>query len=624
MSRSIWATLGIKATHDATEIRRAYARRLKEVHPEDDPEGFQALRAAYDQASNMARHGWAVPKPRPPKAVVKDPTGEAPDAGADDEDDDWYDEPDYDAGGWHAPTGDRWSRTDDASPPADPVLDAEQAREAELAKDHRALCDQLAAIGRDPAADRQEALTLLIRIFRSPAMHALRTHDRTERWLAQLVGHGGPSTEELIEPVIQFFGWDSSRIGVDLSHAQPVLRRRAAADAVRRLEWRGEPEHGAWQALKRKPTWSRRLVERFRFGFSARVSALLQRIDYDLPDLEARMNPEAAARWRARLARPVLGPFFLWTVLLIPPIAAAIWNANGDFGPPNGWTFAALWTVFASALFGLGVANLYWVARPRQAWRMNDPWGRPLWQRFGWAPAALAAPLLAGLIPGTVWLAPLLLLAGLGLWGWARVTSGHVAPPHTTRFDWSRFAGIAPIAGFLLLQTDATEAHWLALSAGFAAAVLALQSGAWAIADERMHQTGAARLIAGGQLALAIGGAAALLASAASGMGAAPTTGLIVTLALADRALAWNRVGHLLNARRLLLLLGWIGGFLVAAALPYEGFGTQAFVGLGLWLLLASTLTALSGLIEGLDLFSRFRSKTKPKPRGKPRPGDLA
>ena len=36
-------------------VKRAYAQRLKTTHPEDDPEGFQRLHSAYQEASRMAR-----------------------------------------------------------------------------------------------------------------------------------------------------------------------------------------------------------------------------------------------------------------------------------------------------------------------------------------------------------------------------------------------------------------------------------------------------------------------------------------------------------------------------------------------------------------------------------------
>lgn len=627
MSRSIWATLGIRATNDTAEIRRAYARRLKAVHPEDDPAGFQTLRAAYDHALDMARNGWAVP--RPPE-------------GAEGDDDDGID-----AGGWDdhgarqwtvgsaafdgggpTPIDERWGPPGAAAPPPPGAADepgwsprAEQARAAEQAAAHQTLCDALSTIVRDPAGDRQEALSALIRVFRSPAMDSLQTHGQTELWLAQLVGFGGPAAEELVEPVIQFFGWNTSRIGVDLSHAQPVLRRRDAADLVRRLEWSGDPDHAAWRTLTRKPAWLRRVMERLTPGLAPRAAALLDRITYDLPVLESRLNPEAVGLWRARLATPILGPIFLWVVLLSGPVVGLIGNQNGAFGPADGQTFLALWTVVTVGLFGLGVAWLYAVARPRQAWVSHDPWGRPLWLRLGWAPAAVAAPLLGGFLPPGAWVAPLLLLTGLGLWAWARVTSAHIARPTGARLDWSRFSGVAPVVAFLLLQAELVGPHGAGLAIGLVAAALALQTGADAVADEQAHQSRHGRVIAAGEMAAVVLGTAAVLAAAATGVGLPQAAGLVIAIALADRALAWSRVGSLLTARRFVLLFGWIGGFVVAALLPYDNFRTQVFVALALWLLSAAAVTALNGLIDGLGLFAGAGGGKRGRKR---RPGDLA
>lgn len=52
---SCWIRLGIEPTTDESLIRDAYRARLPAHHPETDPQGFQALRMAYENALRLAR-----------------------------------------------------------------------------------------------------------------------------------------------------------------------------------------------------------------------------------------------------------------------------------------------------------------------------------------------------------------------------------------------------------------------------------------------------------------------------------------------------------------------------------------------------------------------------------------
>ncbi len=50
-----WNELGLPGPAGLPDIRSAYAQKLKTTHPEEDPEGFQRLHAAYQEASRRAR-----------------------------------------------------------------------------------------------------------------------------------------------------------------------------------------------------------------------------------------------------------------------------------------------------------------------------------------------------------------------------------------------------------------------------------------------------------------------------------------------------------------------------------------------------------------------------------------
>ena len=45
-----WEILQIAPTGDERAIRRAYAKLLKSTRPDDDAEGYQRLREAFDEA----------------------------------------------------------------------------------------------------------------------------------------------------------------------------------------------------------------------------------------------------------------------------------------------------------------------------------------------------------------------------------------------------------------------------------------------------------------------------------------------------------------------------------------------------------------------------------------------
>ncbi len=55
MTEICFDVLGIAPTKDETTIKKAYRKLLHSVNPEDDMQGFQRLRTAYEEACRYAR-----------------------------------------------------------------------------------------------------------------------------------------------------------------------------------------------------------------------------------------------------------------------------------------------------------------------------------------------------------------------------------------------------------------------------------------------------------------------------------------------------------------------------------------------------------------------------------------
>ncbi|MGA0602546.1 J domain-containing protein [Caulobacter sp. KR2-114] len=188
---SIWAVLGIAATRDVGDIRRAYAARLKVTHPEDDAEGFRQLREAYETALAMARSRAFAP------------------AAADGDDDAWSDEDedheeasrpddDWDTG-WKAPP---------AAAPRAPEPADEARAESSSQVDYDNLWRRLESLVFGPDAADSKALTAALEaILFHPRLEELGAYMAAEQRVAALIARGAPRTDPLIAPARARFDW---------------------------------------------------------------------------------------------------------------------------------------------------------------------------------------------------------------------------------------------------------------------------------------------------------------------------------------------------------------------------------------------------------------------------------
>lgn len=278
---SPWAQLGLARTDDAGEIRRAYARKLKAIDVDADPDAFVALRQAMEQAlweAHDARHARAAPE-----AEADPMPGEAGEASA------------------VAPVADSvWqpmAAPDSAETPG--PYEAPNPAETEDRNARFIAFEHLLFPGEDaPPPDPAALAAALDAILDHPEMETIDHNARVEVWLADALYHAVPRSDPVIGTAIDRFGW-AQRLG---NWDQPwlldaLVRRRDSFRFMQDVATPGHALHKAWRDLQS----DRESLGLFTIGRRGEVERLLGTIRRNYPDAEAALNPLRVSLWEERL-----------------------------------------------------------------------------------------------------------------------------------------------------------------------------------------------------------------------------------------------------------------------------------------------------------------------------------
>lgn len=442
--KSWWQVLGIPRESDRAAIRRAYAQKLRATHPEDDPQGFMALRQAYEAALHWVEEDrdWDADD-----ALVRVPVAAFADKSPDAEIED-----------------------DPALPPEpDPEAEARAADHAEL----RGLATAFEAALRGPWHGDTAALTArLDAILMAPALIEIMMRDSVEHWLADLLADTIPRSDAVLMAAIKAFGWDNE--GRHPDAVWRVLRRIDEWRVIQALRQGDHALSAAWNALTREkaPDWQRRLSA-LRPGIAGQVQQLINLADYQMPGIAHSFDPRAVAWWRAHLDAPRFGFVDLAVMLLAGALALGF----------------AMWGTTPALRVGAGVPLLIAaIAFPIVRLRLVMPWRlrreledeEPGWLDDAWAvPWLFSAAMLAALpvtpaVAGTV-----VLLSAIGAL-WMAVTAGReiVIGSPLAVIMWAGVVAMLGGAGFLAL----TGPERLALGVFGAASGLIMISGGGGLA----------------------------------------------------------------------------------------------------------------------------------------------
>lgn len=345
---SAWQLLGIEATADSKAIRRAYAARLRAIDPDQDRDGFAALRDARDQALMLASGEVAD---APPPGIMIDgmevivPSPDMAFSGSLPATCDIASAPLSIAAAtpppdWRMPpiAPDCRIAADGGDAIALPLPDGADAlivptvTRAEVQDLSRADHALHALLYPDPDAQSQDrplhpadivnGTTLIKRIHAEAQQGAIDLHARVDDWLANILAGSWPRAQPLLAPAARLFGWDALEGQIDAPPAVDFINRRLASDRfAQQVQQKGHPLHRAWQQLA-KPTRPGQSWALWWQG--AKVDELITTIRRDYPELEQRLDWHRIAlrEERTGLAIASFGGRILFGVVLLQLLGA--------------------------------------------------------------------------------------------------------------------------------------------------------------------------------------------------------------------------------------------------------------------------------------------------------------
>lgn len=274
-----WEVLGLPPTGEAREIRRAYARLLKSIDVEDEPERFATLREAFERALALAEAG-----------VIVQPSEEVEESTAAD---------------------DRWTTSDQSDVPEtqpegsvsrSETLEPDSAQHAEITEinRHAEALERLLTphYNEWTNASQDEAEAMLAHwaaIAADPRLEDLGFYAQAENWIAEMVARACPFSDPLAPLVAERFGWFA---GADLLGQSPAVRfildRCATLAFLQDIAQKSHPLHRAWRELTKPAT------EKSRRGWGTsrrRVAELLTVIRRDHPAVERYLDSWRVGLW---------------------------------------------------------------------------------------------------------------------------------------------------------------------------------------------------------------------------------------------------------------------------------------------------------------------------------------